>query len=377
MAHIEKRQTAGGVRYEVRWRVDGRERSRSFDRLADARAHAATEEAAAVLGIAIDPANGRRTLNNYWVSWWASNRARLAETTRARYEQAWNLHIADVLGRRPLGKLRPEDVRLWHAELVERRSWSVAASAYRVLRRVLNEAVDDGIIAKNPCRISGASEDRSAERPYVSPGEVLELVDAIDERFRAVVVLAGFAGLRRGELIGLRRRHVDLVHGVVVVEVEHVFVDGGRRVVKEPKTRAGYRTVTLPAVVRDVLAEHLDRFTPADRDAPVFVGARGVPLRPKAIYRAWATARDAIGRPELHLHDLRHAAGTMAAATGATPRDIMARIGHSSTRAAAKYQHTVQTRDGAVARGLDAMVETAQTQRVRRAAVVPIRGTAT
>lgn len=372
MAHIEKLQTASGARYEVRWRIDGKERSRRFVRLADARAHAATEEASAVLGIAIDPAQGRRTLSNYWASWWTSNHARLADTTQARYDDAWRLHIAPVLGRRPLGKLRPEDIRMWHGELVERRSWSVAASTYRVLRRVLNQAIEDGIIAKNPCRVHGAGDDRSPERPYVSPGEVLELAEVIDVRFRAFVLLTGLGGLRRGELIGLRRRHVDLIHGLVVIESSHVFVGSGRRVVKDPKTRAGYRTVTLPAIVCDALAEHLERFTPAAPDAAVFVGVRGAPLRPKAINQAWAPARDAIGRPELHLHDLRHAAGTMAAATGATPRDIMARIGHSSTRAAAKYQHTIQSRDAALAQGLDAIVEAAQTQRVKRAPVVPI-----
>ena len=336
MAHIEKRQTASGVRYEVRWRVDGKERSRSFDRQADARAHASVEEANAVMGIAVDPAQGRRTLSNYWSSWWASNHARLAETTQARYDEVWRLHIEPVLGRRPLGRLRPEDVRLWHAELVEARSWSAAARSYRVLRRVLNQALEDGIIAKNPCHIKGAGDDRSPERPYVSAAEVLELAELIVNRLRAFVLLAGFCGLRRGELLGLRRRHVDLIHGVLVVETEHVY-PRGRRVEKGPKTKAGNRTVTMPAVVADALAEHLERFSPPGNDDPVFAGAsrRGA-ARPKAIQDAWSSS--AIGRPELHLHDLRHAAGTMAAQTGAS-RDIMARIGHSS-RAAARYQHT-------------------------------------
>jgi integrase len=89
--------------------------------------------------------------------------------------------------------------------------------AYRFLRAVMNTAVRDGAIATNPCQIVGGSSDRAKERPVATPAEVIALVEAITPRYRAAVLLAAWCGLRRGEVLGLRRDDVDLSAGVATV----------------------------------------------------------------------------------------------------------------------------------------------------------------
>jgi integrase len=174
-----------------------------------------------------------------------------------------------------------------------------------------------------------------------------------------MVLVAGFAGLRIGELIALRRKHVDLkTHSLTVAE-QVVTLEGGRRVVTEPKTDAGRRVIALPQLVVDALAEHLGNQDPGQEgpQALLFPAEDGDLLPGTTFYKHWRRARHKLGRDDLHLHDLRHVAGTLAAWTGATEKELMARLGHANPAAARRYQHAARDRDRAIAAGLDAILE--------------------
>jgi integrase len=108
-----------------------------------------------------------------------------------------------------------------------------------LLRVILNTAVEDERILNNPCKIRGAGVERSAERPFVDTEIVLQIADAIDPRYRALVLLAGFGGLRLGELLGLRRQDVSIERSQVAVVVQAVEMKSGERIVTAPKTDAG------------------------------------------------------------------------------------------------------------------------------------------
>jgi integrase len=97
---------------------------------------------------------------------------------------------------------------------------------------------------------------------------------------------------------------------------------------------------------------HLERFAEPGERGLVFVGPKGAPLRRSNFRPIWNAARIKAGAPELHFHDLRHVGGTLAAATGVSLKELMARLGHSSTRAALIYQHASRDRDQAIARAL-------------------------
>ena len=98
------------------------------------------------------------------------------------------------------------------------RSQGTAAKAYRLLRAVLNTAVDDGRIKRNPCRIKGADTTHAAERPVATVAQVFALAEAVGRQYRAFVLTAAFTSLRWGELIALRRRDLDLDAGTAYVQ---------------------------------------------------------------------------------------------------------------------------------------------------------------
>ena len=140
-----------------------------------------------------------------------------------------------------------------------------------------------------------------------------------------------------------------------------------------PKTDAGRRTITLPAFVVDELADHMFRYVGSEPEAVVFTGPEGAPLRRGNWNGKWNAVRKAVGCDGLRFHDLRHTGNTLAAATGASTKELMARIGHSSARAALHYQHATRERDEAIAAGLDAMARPQASRGQAPGATKPLR----
>jgi len=175
-----------------------------------------------------------------------------------------------------------------------------------------------------------------------------------------MLIVAAYVGLRFGELAGLRRRDVDLLHQRLVVTEQLVELADGTRVRTPPKTKARIRRVSMPATVSAALAAHLDAYVGAEPDSLLFTGARGGTLTRRNWARIWSGARQNAGLPPtIHLHDLRHYQGTLAAQLGATTKELMARLGHSSPRAAMRYQHASEIRDRLIADKFDEVARAA------------------
>ncbi len=230
------------------------------------------------------------------------------------------------------------------------------AKAYRLLKTILTTAVDDGAIRRNPCRIKGAGMESSPERPVLTVEQVYAVATVIGPRYRAMVLLATFASLRWGELAALRRCDLDLDEGTVRVEQTLTELGDGSMHVGPPKSNAGKRTVTLPDMLLPELHHHLDEFAQAGSKGLVFTAPRGGLLRHSNFRRTWKKALAAAEVPDVHFHDLRHTGNTFTADTGATLRDLMDRMGHSSTRAALVYLHSNTDRHKQIADALDAQV---------------------
>ena len=141
---------------------------------------------------------------------------------------------------------------------------------------------------------------------------------------------------------------------------------GQGRVIGPPKSDAGRRTVAIPKVLADILEDHLSRFVDPTPTALVFTGDKGGPLVGQHFGSQFAKARKSVDLDYMHFHDLRHFAGTMAARTGATTVELMARLGHSTPRAALIYQHATAERDHAIASGLDALLQRQTPRQLRR-----------
>jgi len=262
-----------------------------------------------------------------------------------------------------LNQIDGETVRRWRTKLLKAddkagRSHGQTPKAYALLRAILNTAVSDGILGFNPCQIRGAGTIATEPRPFAEPATVFALADAIGNRYRCMVLLAGFLGLRRGELLGLRRRDINALQATVTVERQAVKT-GADRVEGPPKSRAGQRVRPLPPFLVEELAVHLDQFTGSDPDDVVFTGPRGEALSAITWQRAYKKAKDATGLT-VTLHDLRHSAATVFAWSGATTVEIMAHLGHSTPVAAMKYQHAAQSRDEATASWIEAVAQKAK-----------------
>jgi integrase len=193
-----------------------------------------------------DPKLGRVTFGE-WVEQWRPTTANLRPGTLVLYDYLLRRFLLPAFEAVPLGRLDTMTVRAWLADL--HRAGEVTpttiAKAYRLLRRVLNVAVEAGYLPRNPCTVKGAGIERVAEMRHASIPQLHQFADAVPDRYRALILLAGYGGLRWAELVGLRRHHVDLA-GARVQVVEQAAEVAGKIIVSPPKTDAGRRVVTLP-----------------------------------------------------------------------------------------------------------------------------------
>jgi Site-specific recombinase XerC len=193
-----------------------RKAPKPFDTKREAEQWLVTTEAEMLRGDWTDPEAGKARLDEYVLRW--VKERDLKARTREEYERIVRLHIVPRLGcARPtscclsVGDITPSKVRSWRAALLEDGvGRATVAKAYRILPAVMATAADDGLIRRNPCRIKGASQHKSEERPIATTDQVLAIVDATEPRYRLFVLLATFAQLRFGELVALRRDCIDV-----------------------------------------------------------------------------------------------------------------------------------------------------------------------
>lgn len=180
-------------------------------------------------------------------------------------------------------------------------------------------AVAAGRIASSPCDRVRLPRIEREEARFLVPAEIHRLAEAMDERFRGLVVLGAFGGLRIGEMLGLHAAQLDLLHGRVNV-VETLVEVSGRLHFGPPKTRAGRRSVPLPRVAADALAEPLRRCPTGPTDL-VFRAPEGGPVRLASWRRRyWKPAVEGAGVAPLRPHDLRHTAVALWTPPAPAPR---------------------------------------------------------
>lgn len=369
---MARRRSRGSVRRlpSGRWQIrytgpDGLRRSAraTYPTKADANRALSLIDAEIIRGTWVDPSRDRHSLADY-AARWVQERPGLSPRTVELYQGLLRLHIVPRLGRHDLRSITPGVVRAWRQGLLDGGVGpTTVAKAYRLLRAVLATAVDDELIQRNPCRIKGASVERTPERPVLTLHESLALADAIDPRYRALVLLAVFGSLRWGELMGLTRLDLDLVGATVHVR-RSVAEVASNLVIKEPKSQAGVRSVALPQWLIPELLTHLEEYAEPGPAGRVFVGAKGSTPRRGHWTKIWRAAKAKAGVDEaVHFHDLRHTGNHLAAASGASTRELMGRMGHSSMRAALIYQHRTADRDRLIADALDSLIDASQRSR--------------
>ena len=207
-------------------------------------------------GVYLDPAAGKVTLGDYATAWCAAQT--FDETTREAVALRLRLHVVPQLGAYPLAALRPSVVQSWARGLQQQLAPSYVRVVFASLSAILQAAVDDGAIARNPCRagsVKPPAPDRRKVLPW-SAERVAAVAAALPDRYRAIVAVTAGLGLRQGECFGLAVDDIDFLRGVIHVR-RQVRIVASRLVFAPPKT-GKTRDVPLPESVALRLAAHLE-----------------------------------------------------------------------------------------------------------------------
>lgn len=294
------------------------------------------------------------TLGEY-ADTWVEHR-NVKPRTRSMYKDLLRLHIGPKLGRIPVKDLTSDAVRAWYAGLGTehpRRN----SHAYGLLHAVMNTAVTDGVIDRNPCNLPRVMNPaRKREPTILTVDEVAALADAIQpERLKALVLLSAWCGVRWGEVSELRRKDVSDDCEVLAVSRAVTRRDGQYRV-DTPKSGKG-RAVVIPPHIRDDIKAHLADNVGKSPEALLFPAASGGHMNDRVFSREYfAKALKAIGKERVRVHDLRHFAGTQTARVGNLV-ETMGRLGHSTVKASLTYQAIVTGRDHEVAEALSKLAQ--------------------
>jgi integrase len=354
---------AGGyevAKYLVGYREpSGKRVHKSFRRLDDARQFRAEIERQLDNDQYTPKAERKVTLGAYIETMLVSDHG-IAESTRMWYREA-SARVNARLGHRSIGDLSRPELQAFVNGLVSEGVGNGRLDSIRqLLVRTFTHAVNDGVLSRSPMqRVIFPKVERREVQP-LDPSTVRDIADAIAPRYRAAVLLSAYAGLREGELGGLRRQDIDFPRRRITVQQAARTV-GSRVELAEPKTKAAHRAITIPTFLVEELARHIERFGTADdgrlfrapvgsaRNAPADVA--GYQVFGKAL--AQACERLEIEKP--HWHDLRHTAAALAIKGGAHPKAIQARLGHSNIAVTLDtYGHLFPSLDEDLAERLDA-----------------------
>lgn len=328
----------------------------TYDRKMDAEAWLAAEHRLLDLGVWTPPAERVRqktvsavTVEEYMTKWLEERD--LSPGTRELYRIHAEKRIYPRLGSKPVSGLSAACVRTFWAGMGTKYP-TARRHAYSLLRACMSTAVEDGLISENPCRVEIKPEpERDVEA--LTPEELDSVAAEVNEHYRVAVYILAWTSVRFGELIELRRKDVEDKDGVMKLRVRRGAARVGREiVVGKTKTVRSNRPVTVPPHVAEMIRTHMELRVDSSSQAFLVTTTKGDRLSKSAFTRSLKKGYAEIGRTDLRVHDLRAVGATFAAQAGATTKELMARLGHTTPRMAMKYQMASEARDEAIAKAM-------------------------
>lgn len=319
-------------------------------------------------GLPLPPA--RLNVSEYLDRWLEGARPTVRPNTYDGYESTLRLHVKPEIGQRTLTRLGPQDLSaLYQKLLAAGLSPRTVQLTHAVIHRALRQAERWGLVGRNVAGLVDAPRAASPAIRPLAPDEIKRLLRAATgDRYEALYVVAVTTGLRSGELLGLRWADVDLANGTLHVRQQAQRTRGGWTFV-EPKTGAGRRTVTLPAMTVESLKAHRIRQNEErlklgaaweDLDL-VFANEVGRPVERQNLQRRSfePLLKRAKLRP-IRFHDLRHSAATLLLTEGVHPKVVQERLGHATISVTLDiYSHVLPSMQREAAAKLDRFFETA------------------
>ena len=303
----------------------------------------------------IDPVAGRITFQDYAENAWLPAR-QIEVTTRAGYNSYLRTHFIPFFGPMPLARIRPTTVQAWITQAGDKGLSPRSIAKYHVmLHSIFARATLDRVIAFNPCENTELPKVVAKKYRILTPEEFETVIASIPSRFKALVLTDIETGLRWGELVALRPRHIDFLRRTItvtetIVEVSKKDSPTGERMIVKPYPKDDEpRTLHVSQDLLDTLAARIADLG-LERDHLLFPSreiAGGLPLsRGSFNSRFWRPAITAAGIDfPLRMHDLRHAHASWLLAGGADLKSVMERMGHSQIMTTQKYLHTLPDAD--------------------------------
>jgi len=370
MAYIQKRSGS----YRARWTDPvGKVHSRTFKRKADAERFLREVDADMVRGLWVDPRDAEMPLAQ-WAEEFLRLCRRLSPTTQETYKRDIDKYIVPRFGHYRLGQLPADQIENWLNDEVDA---GIAPSSvhrhYRTLRRMLEVAVEKQKLLINPCSRVKPPRVPKTEMAFLDWNDVIRLADAHGDRFRPMIYLAVDSGMRWSELVGLRRSNLDLTRGKVRVTEQLVQMQDGSFLRKEPKTPSSVRSITLSAFTVELLVEHLRATGCNGRDDLVFTNGAGNPIASSSFLTGHFRKAQTAVNIRCRVHDLRHTSVALAIASGAHPKAIQARMGHSSINVTLdRYGHLFPELDEGIASAFGKSLEQARTAQLNNVVQLPL-----
>jgi integrase len=311
---------------------------------------------------------GPKITTAQWLERWLLDVAKpkVRPSTFRRYKDLTEQHIAPSLGRIPLERLSPADVR----QLLNAKGATLAPRTVHhiraVLRTALHQAERDGLIQRNAAALTESPRIERQEMKTFTPDQARAFQQAIKgDPEEALYLVALDSGLRQGEILGLRWEDVDLAAGTVRVTHALQRVEG-KLVWVEPKSKTSRRTVKLGVVAAQALREHRQRqFQEQDRVTwlpfgLVFTGAHGQPLEGTSLTKRFQALLERVGLPRMRFHDLRHSSASLLGSQHIPARVVMQRLGHSTIALTMNtYSHVFEEMNQEAADAMDRVLGSA------------------
>jgi integrase len=256
----------------------------------------------------------------------------------------------------PIRSITRQEIENWRAPEIKRAP-NQTVKAYKHLKTLMTWAQKRSWIAVNPCEIERGSAYTPSEPIAPNTNQVQIMLESASDQFRVIIALAAFGGLRKGEILELRRKDFELIEDqgerwVRVAVTRGVVWDRNQAIVRKPKSDAGVRSVLLPLSISDLVIAHL-RTIGIDPEALLFTRKSG-PNEHLGEYdlNPWWRKVRALAGFDGRFHSLRTYAATEFAKLGPTNQELMDRFGHRDIKTAMRYQRSTG-RDAELSRRLD------------------------
>lgn len=339
------------VNFDFGINEDGKQikKTKTFEKISEARKALKEHEANKTKGLLVMP---KQTTLLEWLNYWIDEvvKPNRAQTTVYGYKNIIENHIEPELGNTPLQQLKPQQVQRYYTKLMNEKGLSsnTVRKHHDMLRTALQLAVKQDVLLKNTMDKVEAPKVKQTDINFYSPENLKTLMEAVEgDRLEVVVKLAGYLGLRREEICGLKWDNVDLEKQIIIIK-SVLTMAGGTKITKETKNSSSERVISIPDEVVTVLEKVKEQ---QDKDKEFFKGEyiksgyvvaweNGKEYRPNYISELFTKFINDHGLPKVTLHGLRHTFATIANSLDVSAFEIGKALGHSTPSTTAKvYTH--------------------------------------